>query len=54
MHHMAASTTKQVTTVFEACGSHVSRHFVRVFGDNRNLVYACPECLTANEFGRRP
>ncbi|SEW32778.1 hypothetical protein SAMN05216285_4144 [Natrinema salifodinae] len=26
------------------CGSQVTRQFARVFGDNRDVVHACPDC----------
>lgn len=26
------------------CGSHVSKSFARVFGDNQNNVYGCIDC----------
>lgn len=27
------------------CGSHVTRHFERVCGDNSDTVYRCPSCV---------
>jgi len=32
-----------------SCGSQVTRQFARVFGDNRDVVHACPECSTYRE-----
>jgi len=31
------------------CGAHVSRGFMRVFGNNENELYGCLECSTARE-----
>lgn len=31
------------------CDSPVSKQFARVFGDNRDVVYACPACETYRE-----
>ena len=31
------------------CGSQVTRQFARVFGDNRDVVHACPDCSTYRE-----
>ncbi|MFW5918630.1 MAG: DUF7563 family protein [Halanaeroarchaeum sp.] len=31
------------------CGAHVSTAFARVFGNNHNEVYACPDCATMRE-----
>ncbi|MFC4248249.1 hypothetical protein ACFOZ7_15145 [Natribaculum luteum] len=31
------------------CGHQVTRQFARVFGDNRDVVHACPECSTYRE-----
>lgn len=31
------------------CGNHVTRQFARVFGDNGDVVHACPECSTYRE-----
>ena len=31
------------------CGNQVTRQFARVFGDNRDVVHACPECSTYRE-----
>ncbi|ELZ14338.1 hypothetical protein C479_00480 [Halovivax asiaticus JCM 14624] len=31
------------------CGNRVTRQFARVFGDNRDVVHACPECSTYRE-----
>ncbi len=31
------------------CDNRVTRQFARVFGDNRNVVHACPECSTYRE-----
>ena len=31
------------------CGTQVTRQFARVFGDNRDVVHACPECATYRE-----
>jgi len=28
------------------CGNQVTRQFARVFGDNRDVVHACPDCAT--------
>jgi len=28
------------------CGSHVTKRFARVFGDNSDIPHACPECST--------
>lgn len=33
----------------ENCGSAVTPAFARVFGDNANVVYACPNCAVARE-----
>ena len=32
-----------------SCGSRVTRQFARVFGDNGDVVHACPECSTYRE-----
>lgn len=32
-----------------SCGAHVSPAFVRVFGDNQNVVHGCPRCGTRRE-----
>ena len=32
-----------------SCGNQVTRQFARVFGDNRDVVHACPECSTYRE-----
>lgn len=29
------------------CGGFVTVDFARVFGDNQDQVYGCPECITA-------
>lgn len=31
------------------CGTQVTRQFARVFGDNRDVVHACPDCSTYRE-----
>ena len=31
------------------CGEFVTPGFSRVFGDNHDHVYGCPECMTATE-----
>ncbi|MCU4742747.1 hypothetical protein OB955_15985 [Halobacteria archaeon AArc-m2/3/4] len=31
------------------CGNQVTRQFARVFGDNRDVVHACPDCSTYRE-----
>ncbi|WP_254862652.1 DUF7563 family protein [Halovivax gelatinilyticus] len=31
------------------CNNRVTRQFARVFGDNRDVVHACPECSTYRE-----
>ena len=31
------------------CGEHVTRQFARVFGDNADIVKACPNCATYRE-----
>lgn len=31
------------------CGAPVSRRFARVFGDNEDDVYGCPDCCGLNE-----
>lgn len=31
------------------CGAHVSIAFARVFGNNHDEVYACPDCATMRE-----
>lgn len=31
------------------CGAFVTDRFARVFGDNDNRVYGCPECSTERE-----
>lgn len=31
------------------CGSFVTRDFARVFGNNRNEVFGCLDCMTATE-----
>ena len=31
------------------CGSYVTVDFARVFGTNRNEVFACPRCATMSE-----
>ncbi|MCU4924919.1 hypothetical protein OB905_02825 [Halobacteria archaeon AArc-dxtr1] len=31
------------------CDNQVTKQFARVFGDNRNVVHACPECSTYRE-----
>lgn len=31
------------------CDNQVTRQFARVFGDNRDVVHACPECSTYRE-----
>jgi len=31
------------------CGNQVTRQFARVFGDNRDVVHACPDCATYRE-----
>ncbi|WP_290819088.1 hypothetical protein [Halovivax sp.] len=31
------------------CGNQVTRQFARVFGDNHDVVHACPECSTYRE-----
>ncbi|WP_225741293.1 DUF7563 family protein [Halorussus halophilus] len=33
----------------QSCGSFVTRDFARVFGNNRNQVFGCLECMTATE-----
>ncbi len=30
----------------DRCGGYVSHDYVRVFGDNRNRIDACPDCRT--------
>ena len=32
-----------------SCNTQVTRQFARVFGDNRDVVHACPECSTYRE-----
>ncbi len=32
-----------------SCGTQVTRQFARVFGDNRDVVHACPDCSTYRE-----
>jgi len=41
-------TPSQEGTMHECkqCGSFVTTDFVRVFGNNRNQVYGCPDCMT--------
>jgi len=34
------------------CNSFVTPQFTRVFGNNRNEVYGCFECMTATEVKR--
>lgn len=34
------------------CSSFVTPQFARVFGNNRNEVYGCFECMTATEVKR--
>lgn len=31
------------------CGTQVTRQFARVFGDNADVVHACPDCETYRE-----
>ncbi|OVE86005.1 DUF7563 family protein [Natronolimnobius baerhuensis] len=31
------------------CGNQVTPQFARVFGDNRDVVHACPDCATYRE-----
>lgn len=31
------------------CGGFVTDRFTRVFGDNRNRVFGCFDCMTATE-----
>lgn len=31
------------------CGAHVTEQFARVFGNNQNHVYGCPECCEQTE-----
>ena len=31
------------------CGNQVTRQVARVFGDNRDVVHACPDCATYRE-----
>lgn len=33
----------------ENCGSHVSKRFERVMGDNDDKAHRCPECANATE-----
>lgn len=44
-------TTSQRTTAPQCvnCDNQVTRQFARVFGDNRDVVHACPECSTYRE-----
>ena len=32
-----------------SCGTQVTKQFSRVFGDNQDVVHACPECSTYRE-----
>ena len=34
------------------CDRQVTRQFARVFGDNRDVVHACPECATLRVMDR--
>lgn len=44
-------TASQQTTAPRCinCDNQVTRQFARVFGDNRDVVHACPECSTYRE-----
>lgn len=36
------------------CGAHVSPDFLRVFGDNENVVEGCVECMTVRRLTSGP
>ncbi|WP_337653296.1 DUF7563 family protein [Halomontanus rarus] len=36
-------------TTCRNCGTQVTRQFARVFGDNGDVVHACPDCTTYRE-----
>lgn len=33
----------------QECGSRVSPHWRKVFGNNEDEVYGCPDCTTSSE-----
>ncbi|SIR77490.1 hypothetical protein SAMN05421858_3784 [Haladaptatus litoreus] len=43
---------KTADTQCRNCGSFVTPQFTRVFGNNRNEVFGCFECMTATEVKR--
>ncbi|WP_263020306.1 DUF7563 family protein [Natronobiforma cellulositropha] len=44
------TTSRQTTSPrCVTCGNQVTRQFARVFGDNRDVVHACPDCSTYRE-----
>jgi DNA-directed RNA polymerase subunit RPC12/RpoP len=43
---VADQTADETSTRCRNCGSYVTSAFARVFGDNKDHVYACLECST--------
>lgn len=33
----------------QSCGGHVTTNFLRVFGDNSDVVHGCVNCTTSRE-----
>ncbi len=44
--------SKMADTQCRNCGTFVTPQFTRVFGNNRNEVFGCFECMTATEVKR--
>lgn len=47
-----ADDSTMADTQCHNCSSFVTPQFARVFGNNRNEVYGCFECMTATEVKR--
>ncbi|WP_438267129.1 DUF7563 family protein [Haladaptatus salinisoli] len=45
-------SSSMADTQCQNCDSFVTPQFARVFGNNRNEVYGCFECMTATEVKR--